>query len=319
MATAETRRITNATEYEYAPLLSPDGRALVFMRKLERQSSIQQVLRQNLAADGSPQGSARVLYQGRSMAAGLAWTPSGKELVFCTSDSPFAGPVGPLPTQLYRLSADAPRPLASLGLSRTCSGVAISRPDASGRAMLVYSSGGNSKSRLWQADLGALDRAIPLAPSSRFDGLPSYSPDGSLMAFVSNRSGNPEIWVTNRNGTGTKKVTEDSHVVSTPRWSPDGSRLLYGAEIPPQADPRSILHGLYITPIVGGAPLRVRLGMQNASDPSWSPDGQGIFYWSKSQLWRAHADGAGSVLWVNIPRTSFSPEFQTTNTCTTHG
>jgi len=294
VASGETRQITRAIGHEFAPLLSPDGRALVFMRQEgPAPASIEHVLRQNLAADGSPEGAPQVLFEGRSMSSGLAWTSSGKELVFCTSDSAFYGPFN---SRLYRMRADGRYPLVPLGLSG-CSTVATSRPDASGHVMMVYASGDNTKGRLWQAGLDALDRAAPLAPSSRFDGLPSYSPDGSFVAFVSNRSGSPEVWVARRDGTGTKKVTENSHVSSIPRWSPDGARLVYGAAAPPdQAAAGSALYGLYIAPIAGAAPSRVHLGVQSASDPSWSPDGQWIYYWSGSQIWRTRPDGTGSNL-----------------------
>jgi Tol biopolymer transport system component len=301
VAGAEARLITNTPDRAFAPLLSPDGRALVFMRReAPHLSSMEQLFRQNLAADMSPQGAPQLLYQGRSTPSGLAWAPSGRELIFCIGDRSSFGPFAN--SQLYRLRADTPSPKVSLGVRSGCSTVSISRSDGSGRAMLVYGSVDNTKSGLWQADIGALQRAAPLAPSSRFDGLPSYSPDGSLVAFVSNRSGNPEVWVTQRDGTGVKKITENSQISSAPRWSPDGSRLLYGAPVPPrEAALRAALNGLYIVPIAGGAPSRVGLGLPSASDPFWSRDGQWIYYWSDSQLWRTRTDATGSVMLGEYP------------------
>lgn len=42
------------------------------------------------------------------------------------------------------------------------------------------------------------------------DGIaPVWSPDGSMIAFLSNRSGAPEIWVINADGMGLRKLTQD--------------------------------------------------------------------------------------------------------------
>jgi Tol biopolymer transport system component len=292
ISTGEARRITTAAVKEFAPALSPDGRVLIFMRQEgPAAASIEQVVRQKLTADWKPEGAPLVLFEGRSMSSGLAWTPSGKELIFCSADSAFYGPFN---SRLYRMRADTRSPLVPIGLN-DCSTVAISRPDSSGRVMMIYATGENTKSRLWQADLSRLDRPALLAPSSRFDGLPSHSPDGSLIAFLSNRSGKPEIWIMKRQGGDIKRITENSHVSSIPRWSPDGSRLVYGGAPPGRTGGRAAVYGLYTAAVVGGVPSRVPLGQQSASDPGWSPDGRWIYYWSDQQLWRTHPDGSGSA------------------------
>jgi Tol biopolymer transport system component len=296
----EVTRITNTRAYEFAPALSPDGRALVFVRHTGSDASAtQQVLRQDLTPDGSPKGEPRVLYTRRSIFSGVAWMPSGKELIACSAETAKLGPF----SRLYRMPADAPGQMIPVGLD-SCSGVAISAPDSSGHVMLTYATDERTNTHLWQAQLSSLDRATPLAPSSRLEFLPSYSPDGSSVAFVSNRTGNLEVWVTSRDGTNVKRITAASQVSSEPRWSPDGSHLVYEAAAPDRegragASRRggddSGLQAIYIVPAGGGTPSRVDLRRKFASDPSWSPDGQ-IYYWIGSQLWRVRPDGTGSVL-----------------------
>jgi Tol biopolymer transport system component len=294
VATRETRRITNPPRYDYAPLLSPDGRALVFMRQEGPDPvAIEHVMRQNLTADGSPEGSPQLLYEGRSMSSGLAWTPSGKELIFCMQEGSY---FGSYQSRIYRMPATSRGGLIPIGLAE-CSTLALSRPNAAGRVKLIYGSSARTRVQLWRAQLDRFDVATEFVPSSSVDGLPSFSSDGSLVAFVSERSGKTEVWVARQDGTGEKRITEGSDVTSTPRWSPDGRSVIYGAVKPPERTGAGLApQGVYIVPVAGGTPARVPLGSQPASDPSYSPDGQWFFYWSGSHLWRARVDGTGSAL-----------------------
>ena len=55
---------------------------------------------------------------------------------------------------------------------------------------------------------------------------PIWSPDGRMIAFVSDRSESAQIFVMNADGTEQRQVTEgDSSVV--PTWSPDGRKLAF--------------------------------------------------------------------------------------------
>src|SRR5436190_24267124 len=65
-----------------------------------------------------------------------------------------------------------------------------------------------------------------------FDFWPSWSPDGSRIAFTSDRdsqtgSVNLEIYVMNADGTGVTRVTSDTAQDDEPAWSPDGTRLAF--------------------------------------------------------------------------------------------
>lgn len=61
-----------------------------------------------------------------------------------------------------------------------------------------------------------------------FDRYPRWSPDGSKIAFVSDRGGGYEIWLMNADGTNLRQATFGSTASSSlPVWSPDGVHLLF--------------------------------------------------------------------------------------------
>ncbi|MEO6334890.1 MAG: winged helix-turn-helix domain-containing protein [Pyrinomonadaceae bacterium] len=61
---------------------------------------------------------------------------------------------------------------------------------------------------------------------SRYDGTPSFSPDGRRIAFSSNSDGNSEIYMMNADGSGRLRITRDLADDVSPRWSPAG-RLIF--------------------------------------------------------------------------------------------
>jgi TolB protein len=62
---------------------------------------------------------------------------------------------------------------------------------------------------------------------SRQNYLPMFSPDGSKIAFTSDRDGNPEIYVMNRDGSGLRRMTNNPAIDVTPTWSPSGNQLAW--------------------------------------------------------------------------------------------
>jgi TolB protein len=60
--------------------------------------------------------------------------------------------------------------------------------------------------------------------------LPAWSPDGTKMAFTSNRDGNPEIYVVNRDGSGLRRLTNHSAIDSTPTWNPAGTQIAWTSD-----------------------------------------------------------------------------------------
>jgi TolB protein len=66
---------------------------------------------------------------------------------------------------------------------------------------------------------GATVRPLPVGEfAAGYSFEPVWSPDGSLIAFVSMRSGAPELWLINADGTGLRQLTNDGQFVRWPVW-----------------------------------------------------------------------------------------------------
>lgn len=66
------------------------------------------------------------------------------------------------------------------------------------------------------------------------DSTPRWSPDGTRLAFVSNRSGSNQIWVISGQGGEALQLTKIKGDCSNPVWSPDGKYLAFVAKLPPE-------------------------------------------------------------------------------------
>jgi hypothetical protein len=80
--------------------------------------------------------------------------------------------------------------------------------------------------------------AVDLTPSSSADNIsPSVSPDGTRVAFSSNRAGTYDLYVMNIDGTGTPlRITGSLGSEIDPVWTPDGDSIVYAATTPPNTD-----------------------------------------------------------------------------------
>ncbi len=56
---------------------------------------------------------------------------------------------------------------------------------------------------------------------------PAWSPDGTQMAFTSNRDGNTEVYVMNEDGSAQTRLTNNSVADFQPAWSPDGTKIAF--------------------------------------------------------------------------------------------
>jgi Tol biopolymer transport system component len=159
---------------------------------------------------------------------------------------------------------------------------------------LLYTQGGIYPN-IWEIPLGPDRQAQtsrPLLASTTGQGNPQFSPDGSRIAFYSRRSGSPEIWVCNSDGSNPVQLTSLGVLTETPRWSPDGKMIAF--------DSRPAGHSqVLILPSGGGEP-RPLTGPENESTlSSWSRDGRWIYFTSNRgglwQIWKIPSAGGKAI------------------------
>jgi TolB protein len=57
---------------------------------------------------------------------------------------------------------------------------------------------------------------------------PALSPDGTLLAFRSSRTGNSEIWISDVHGANARRLTNyNGGWCGSPDWSPDGTKIVF--------------------------------------------------------------------------------------------
>ena len=92
------------------------------------------------------------------------------------------------------------------------------------RAEVAFVSGGD----IWSAPLaGGEARLLVSHPAN--ETRPMYSPDGTRLAFVSNRTGNGDIYVLNLRTGALKRITFDDAAEQLDAWSRDGKSLYFSS------------------------------------------------------------------------------------------
>jgi Tol biopolymer transport system component/DNA-binding winged helix-turn-helix (wHTH) protein len=112
---------------------------------------------------------------------------------------------------------------------------------------------------------------IRLTSTSGLNIDPALSPDGSLLAYASDRggAGGFDVWVQPVGGADSLRLTNDSADEAEPSFSPDGSEIVFSRRDT----------GLYVIGALGGHP-RLVARARWARTPRFSPDGKWIAYWT---------------------------------------
>ena len=260
-----------------SPAVSPDGRSVAFARVTAWHTAELYLLDLNpeLSAAGVPRRLTALGYTKWP-----AWTPDGKRIVFESTCEGF-------------------------GLCQVDRGGGVSRPvfgpspDAS-QPSLVRRPGGytslaftdtTEERRIVRYETEPAPGAPPkeLAPSSRSQRYPRFSPDGTKLAFASNRSGFEEIWVANADGSQPSRLTDMRHsLTEAPDWSPSGDLIAFLSQ-------SGAGRQIYVVSVSGGAP-RIIAGEEGiVSGDGWAADGAWYYFSSRRsggiEVWKAPRSG----------------------------
>lgn len=115
---------------------------------------------------------------------------------------------------------------------------------------------------------------------------PSFSPDGRLIAYCSNKTGRPHIYVIGADGTGERRLTLAGSYNTAPRFGPKGVITFAGMD--------DFVSDIF-TVDLGGNLARLTQQQGSNKDPAWSPDGRWLVFLSdragKWRVWIMTEDG----------------------------
>ena len=166
-------------------------------------------------------------------------------------------------------------------------------------------------STIWLVDV-ATGQQHPLLAGSGSYFSPTWSPDGTRLAYVAAEGGSPELYVLWMGSGESARITGLPNTPSGLAWSPDGRRIAYSMLVPDAApklgkapdkpegakwaDPLQVIdkvtyrfdaagylkpgyRQIFWVPADGGAPTQLTFGATNAGGSvSWSPDGRSIVF-----------------------------------------
>jgi Tol biopolymer transport system component len=205
--------LTESTSEERYGRWSPDGSQLVF----EAQRDSEDVDIWTMNADGSEQTN---ITNADSWDFEPAWSPDGRLIAFTTNREDI--------TQIWLMSPDGSN-LINITPESAHHGQAAWSPDGSriayarciAPAACNYeeAAGTDDNWDIWVMDHDGSNN-VQLTDSPMSDLAPTWSPDGTQIAFVSYRDGNAEIYVMNADGSGQVNVSNNPAEDYGPAWRP---------------------------------------------------------------------------------------------------
>lgn len=220
----EPRRLSAEGANSNHPRWSPDGKSIAFLSKRGAEKESQLFL---LSMEG---GEALPLTKIKNGVSACEWSPQGGKLV-CLSRS------GPSDSITGERKSDV-RHYKHIDYKFNDSGWFDDK-----------------RTHLWVVNAASGEAKQITEGDDWNDSDPQWSPDGSRIAFVSDRTGrefdeghNKDVWVVSATGGPLTKISDHPFEDEHPRWSPDGAQILFTGQTERRQWPK-----LYLAPASGGA------------------------------------------------------------------
>ncbi len=221
---------------------------------------------------------------------GIAWAADGQSLLYTTDE------------HLWRVPLAGGKP-EKLLFAQDVESVSVARRGNRLAFAQVHHPG-----NIWQLELASQSRtaapASKLISSTRGEGGAHISPDGNHIAFLSQRSGSPEVWVCDRDASNPMQLTSfGGPQVGEPRWSPDSHQIVFDVRTSGNAE-------IYLMNLDGGLPKRFSTGTTDAAWPFWSADGHWIYFNTERPhaIWKTPVKGGAAVRLTGEGKDRFNPQ-----------
>jgi|GEM_PF-2486401 len=140
---------------------------------------------------------------------------------------------------------------------------------------------------LWSTSASTFDVIAPPIPQA----------GSAKVVFASSRDGFMQIYVMNSDGTGQTRLTTDGSNNENPRWSPDGTKIVFQSD---RDNAGSGLYDIYMMNSNGTGQTRLTTDPNDDCAPSWSADGAKIVFQSlrngaNYQIYTMNANGSGQT------------------------
>lgn len=276
------RQLTTSTGKEMVdslPRFSPDGKMVAFVRRQNEWTGDLHVID---TAGGTPR---RITFDQQKIV-DLEWTPDGREILFVSNRT--GG------QHLWQISLDSkssPRPVRAVTgevqnftLNQAGTEIAYIAP-ANDTVIEINPLPSSGISTLINLNSTSIPCRIDAAG---YDHSPVFSPNNRMIAFISNQSGNEEVWVADVDCLNPRQISLFGHSrLGAPAWAPDGASLAVEVMIDGQSD-------LFEVAVEGRQTRRLTNSPFNERFPVWSSDGRWIFYTSfldQPQIWKLSVNG----------------------------
>ena len=267
---------------ETTPRFSPDGKSLAFIRVFKEDEHARNLAKQDLFVVPVIGGEPRQLTFDGLIINSLAWSADGDYIYFVPVRPPNQTVARRVPI------SGGEQEIVSTG-SKNITNIVVS-PDGN---TLVFAEDVRRWS-IWRIPSDG-QTGSRLIESDFTEYFPQFSPDGSRIAFQTDRTGTYQIWTADADGKNLRQITDTPFPSSSPGFSPDGSLIAFN-----QKNGEDFAN--YIISARGGTPRRISPEGAQEDFPVWSADGRYIYFASnrsgERNIWKMNADGSGEAVQI---------------------
>ncbi|MDP9906176.1 amidohydrolase family protein [Arthrobacter bambusae] len=119
---------------------------------------------------------------------------------------------------------------------------------------------------------------------------PAWSPDNRFLAYTSDRSGNPDIWIRELSTGAERRLTACGFAAVAAAWSPDGTRIAF----------QDHEGATYVADVETSQVSKVLGPMWQPGRPTWSPDGAVLAFAAVQPSSRRFREGFNQILTLDL-------------------